>query len=146
MASFIDLKSAISELNDNFRRPGLPALEFSLPLYDLKSDWTKTYPNADGPGVYVLLDGNQVVVYVGKASFSATIGSRLGNHIVRDSNGEPCVSNPAWESAHIRYISTIGLPIVHAFEAPAIEEFLITRLQPCPFLNHIGRKSAMNAT
>ena len=137
MPSLAQLKTAIDELNARFPRPSLPPLELS-DVYDLREDWPrKKYPCSDSPGVYALIDETDEVAYVGKASFNHVIGNRLGARFCYGPDKAVMLTVPEWQSERIRYIAAIGLPAEHAFEAPAIEEFLIHRLQPR--LNSVGR-------
>ncbi len=131
------LQQALDVFNRDFPRPGMDKVLLSLPFYDLQVDWPKQFPNAESPGVYFLFDDQQLLVYVGKASFSNLIGYRLGARVVYDEQRRARLV-PRWEAAKVRYIATIALPAEHAFEAAAIEEYLVTTLEPCPVLNKIG--------
>ncbi len=120
------LTGALMEFNGRYARPGIGPLYLSEPC-GLDEHWSEEYwPYSTLPGVYVVYDDHNKLIYIGKASLDATLGSRLGAHFSRSSDGsaEP---PPGWKGA--KYVRTIPLPHEHAFEAPAIEEFLITRLE-----------------
>jgi excinuclease UvrABC nuclease subunit len=136
MADFVALQAAIEELNEKHPRPGIPPLTLS-PIYDLKAHWPNQYPCSDQAGVYIALDESKNVVYVGKASLSNVIGKRIGTRIWRGMDPATYAVVADWQDVSVRFIAAIGLDSEHAFEAAAIEEFLIGRLQPP--LNALGR-------
>lgn len=137
MRMLTTLQEAIDVFNRDYPRPGMEPLVLSE-MYDLQVDWPKPYHNSDHPGVYCLFDDQMTLVYVGKASFSHVIGGRLGARICYGPDRRALLTDPKWHAANVRYIATIRFPLDHAFEASALEEFLITRLSPCPKLNTIG--------
>jgi hypothetical protein len=54
-----------------------PAFEPS-PLYHLQRDWhDKEFPNSRGPGCYIFYTENGDILYIGKASFRHSLGSRI---------------------------------------------------------------------
>ncbi len=137
MLTLTHVQRLLDDLDKRYPRPWLGRLQISS-LYDLREDWPDEYPNADKPGVYFLLNNEKELVYVGKASFSNDIGSRLGKRIGYDSQRRALIRDPQWLSACVRYIATVGLAAEHAFEAAAIEEFIVVNLNPCPILNKVG--------
>ena len=54
------------------------------------------------------------------------IGNRLYDHF---GNGPDCIPKQDWLNP-VRYFITIAVPSDLAFEAPALEEFLIKKLHP----------------
>jgi hypothetical protein len=134
MPTLAELHACIRELNEHFPRPGL-TLEFSTP-YDLASDWPNTWPGAVSAGVYAFIGEQDDLLYVGKASCGATIGSRLGAYFGYGPERRAKVYNDFY--AGVRKVATLALPEGRQFEAPAIEEFLIARLGPP--LNKVGRR------
>jgi len=131
------LKSKLKTFNEQFPRYGMEPCKVSEP-YDLREDWEhNSWPNAAGPGVYVILSPSQEVLYVGKASCNHTIGQRLAAHFVAGPDGEAKCTHDWW--GEVRYVCTIGFPEGRAFEAPALEEYLIKELKPR--LNTHGRET-----
>ena len=130
------LKKALDELNKDYPRPGLRALETSK-RYSLDEDWPKTYPNADRAGVYALFGQAGDLLRIGKASCDRKIGDRLGDYFGHGPDGRYAVKDAYYAGA--KFIVTIPLDAGHEFEAPAVEEFLIGRLNPP--LNSAGKKS-----
>jgi len=113
------IENAISLLNTEFPRPSMPLLSVGHP-YCLSRDWPGPWPGAGQPGVYILLDSEGGVLYVGKASCNVRLGDRLGHYF---KYGE----DRSWRSryqcyAATRYVITVPLPTGRAFEAPAIED------------------------
>jgi hypothetical protein len=109
-----------------YPRPGIEALELSKP-YVLIGDWPKPWPNSDLPGVYIFLQDEEIM-YIGKASCEHVLGARLGAYFKRASNGEATLKDKRCEGVHS--VVTIGILKSHAFEASALEEFLISMLGP----------------
>jgi hypothetical protein len=128
MSDMSDLRIAIAEFNAEFPRPKMAPLELQGP-YDVSKDFCNPYPNADMPGVYVILHNDGSILRIGKASCMSTITSRLSGYFKWGVSGTEGVhKHQGYEEARIIY--TIGVPKDRAFEAPAIEEFLIGRLLP----------------
>jgi hypothetical protein len=119
--SLDDLASRIVELNTRFPRPAMTPLSISE-LCDVRS--ASAWPHSGNPGVYALFNERRELVYIGKASCNSGLGYRLGAHFFK--TGMP---KAPWLQ-DVRYVATIPVPLDRAFEAPAIEEFLIARLNP----------------
>ena len=126
---------AVMEYVRDFRRPDLTALDLGE-LYDLFSGAEpgrpgrpNTYPHAERAGVYFVLDDRLNLLYVGKASMGSCIGKRLGSYFTYAPDGGCQVLHDGW-SSRPRYVATIAVPENAPFEAPALEEFLISRLNP----------------
>lgn len=140
MAALSELRTAIDKFNQQFPRPGMKQCEVSA-SYDLPSDWPKTWPSSDHAGVYVLLNQEEEVLYVGKASFNRSLGSRLGDYFCYGENREASIKQERLKDQGVRYVVTIGVEHGHEFEAGAIEEYLIHELQPR--LNVVGRRTSL---
>ena len=125
------LKAVIDDFNKNYPRPSLPELKIS-DIYDLDTDWTNSYPNASLPGIYVFFDRDGELLYIGKVSRKNVLGKRLSAYFGHDDEGGWKLHKPhEWEPYGFpKYICTIPLPADHSFEAPAIEEYLIAKLNP----------------
>ena len=77
-------------------------------------------PYADRPGVYLIMDDKDNVLYIGKSSVA--IG------ICYDGEGNCRVRNPYWSTSP-KYIVAIAVPFDSAFECAALEEFLLANVQ-----------------
>ena len=126
-----DLKKALDELNTSFARPGMDPLKVSE-FCDLHNP-SESWPDAGKPGVYALFNGDKELRYLGKASCNTCLGYRIRAHF--DKHGMPKAD---WAQG-LQFLATICVPSDRAFEAPAVEEFLINRLNPP--LCGIGRSS-----
>lgn len=127
MTTYSDLKKFIESFNAEFPRPNL-----NLTLGELSPVVTdQMWQNADKPGLYFLFDQTQKLLYIGKASFGSNIGVRIGE---RFSSKDCSCIDPRFEA--VTCLATIALPRDRAFEAPSIEEFLISHIKPQ--LNTIG--------
>jgi len=121
MATIQEIQVHIEELKRLV--PGMPSLALSEPWF-IPGSWAEhEYPNSSLPGVYIFADVTANIIYVGKASTG--LGYRIGNEYVgRDGvlKGNKVVGAAA--------LYTIPLPKQLFFLSPAVEEFLISRLQP----------------
>ena len=136
-----DVAAALTWYNARIRHSDHRQLDLSLP-YDLVphshvgmgvavcGKWPQDdYPGHRGPGVYLILDAQAHVLYIGKASARNTIGSRLAEYFGYDSQKRCQFKLSSWKWVP-EYVATISIePELH-FEAPAVEEFLIARLRP----------------
>lgn len=115
-----DLELIVKIFNIKHRRPHG---DISLTeLLDISLEKHASWPSNESAGVYVFLDSNKNIIYIGKASFGNCIGGRLNSRF--DTRWNP--KKP--ESEGCQYITTIALPEEAAFEAAAIEEFLLKNL------------------
>jgi len=119
-STFNDLKRVLDEFNNKHQRPhGKLAL---TSLFDISTQpRTASWPSNGKPGVYVFLDSDKFITYIGKASDN--IGSRLSARFYVSWESK------AKESSDCKYITTIPLPEDVWFEAPAIEEYLLRMLK-----------------
>lgn len=130
------LLAALAQFNNSFPRPGMAPLTLSEP-YVLGVDWPKEeWPGSRLPGVYVFLDSDDTVLYIGKASCGHTVGHRLGAYFQRDQNKTGVIAvDPKAEL--VTHVLVISVPADRAFEAAAAEEFLIREF--CPPRNEKGK-------
>ncbi|MCU8028536.1 MULTISPECIES: hypothetical protein [Shewanella] len=130
LSTFSDLQVALDHFNNDYPRPhGKVEL---TDLLDISVEKNATWPSNESPGVYIFLNREKKLTYIGKASFGNCIGARLNSRfyttwVPKKSESEGCV-----------YITTIPLPREFAFEAPAIEEYLLGALRTRS--NHIGSR------
>jgi len=120
ISTICDLELAVEVFNLKHRRPHG---DISLSnLLDISLNTRASWPSNESAGVYVFLDSNKNITYIGKASFGNCIGGRLNSRF--DTRWNP--KKP--QSEGCKYITTIALPDEAAFEASAIEEFLLKHL------------------
>ena len=133
-----DLLSAVREYDENYRSAKMGKLEISEP-YDMAPEkgetripcdgkWPDMWPYASRAGIYAFIDKNLEVVYVGKASLRSTLGARVSSYCGYATD-RSCQMYHRWTSLP-RYLVTVAVPEDTPFEAPALEEFLISKLQP----------------
>lgn len=90
------------------------------------------FPNAEKKGIYLIFgynskDFSKKAMYIGKASFSSSIGKRLYNHLVKDRDNENYTMYDLSGNIHyLEYVfgldlESIGLDIFSS----ALEEYLI---------------------
>lgn len=120
-STLTDLINAVEEMNVRFPR-AFGSISITAPL-DISVKPNVSWPSNKHAGVYVFLDEKNEILYIGKASFGSCIGSRLNKRF--DSDWIP----KSQYSKGCKYITTIPVPDAHRFEAPAIEEFLLSRLK-----------------
>jgi hypothetical protein len=136
---------AANEFASRHRHSDFPPLEAGGPLDFLPSlpvpagivpqgGWTDPqWPFAEIAGVYLIYSESFDLLYVGKSSMSQCLRKRLYRHF---GGGVTCVLNDPWPQAP-RFIVNIAVPEEMPFEAPALEEYLIKKLQP--LLNAVGK-------
>lgn len=130
LSTFDDLKKDLHKFNIEHRRPH-GELELTG-LLDISTQARASWPSNEKPGVYVFLDSDRFISYIGKASHN--IGSRLSARFDVKWNSK------TRESSDCKYITTIPLPINVGFEASAIEEYLLENLNTK--FNVIGNNSS----
>jgi hypothetical protein len=134
-----DVLEALNHYKSHFRRDGLVPLEFSglQALFpelesapEVTSKWPEAWPFGNRQGVYFVFGSQARLLYIGKASMRHPVGARLSSwfQYAKPSGGCKVVHN-GW-SEPPRFIAVIAVPEGMAFEAPALEEFLIERLSP----------------
>ncbi len=137
MTNFQDLKLALDEFNHEYPRPNMSKLVLSEE-YNILKDFCNPYPGAEFPGVYAIFDTSGELLRLGKASCNSTLGTRLSTYYRwHDVDYIGVSKHEGYENAII--IRTIKVPNERAFEAPALEEFLIGKLNPR--FNTTGRKT-----
>ena len=134
---------ALDYFNDNYPRPGIGPISIEGE-YDLVTDWPKDYPNIRSAGVYIFLDKESNLLYIGKTSCNNTFGYRLTAYFNYGPRPERKCKIKNDYYSDVRKILLIPLPKDHIFEAGAIEEYLIEKLNPK--LNVIGKKASNNVS
>jgi hypothetical protein len=129
---------ALSQYISSYRRSDLPALTVGEPLdlypsrpaptrFSPKLTWKDPWPFDKNPGVYLLYGEDFELLYIGKTSMRRCLGERLYDHFGGD--GGACAPREEWLKS-VRFVINVAVPKELSFEAPAIEEFLIRKLQP----------------
>ena len=127
------VRGAIREYHEKYRNPQLAEPSIS-DLYFLEkqppdsvpkeNEWPATFPYASRPGVYVFLDTNGDLLYVGRAD---NLGTRVSSYF-RYGKDKACEAKDTWHP-HPPY-SLLTVAVTERFEASSLEEFLIGRLDP----------------
>lgn len=122
------VEDCVREYEQSYRHPELEPFTINR-LYDLPGEWLEnTIPDANHQGVYVFYDEDESLLYVGKASWNSTVGARIASNFRRDPETViKTLPNHNWTQSP-RYVQTVRVPI--SFEAPSLEEYLITELRP----------------
>jgi hypothetical protein len=139
MRSIERVRELVQRYNNTYHHPSLRPLALS-DIYSLFPDtknptsvtlgWPATWPCAGDPGVYLIFDCDMSLLYVGKASLNHTLGGRLSSYFQYARDGSRgCEVLGTW-SARPVFVVTIAVDSDKAFEAPALEEYLIGELQP----------------
>ncbi len=125
MSNVDDVRAKIEEYQNRY---GLRQTQISE-LYDLKEDWKadKSWYLAEAKGVYAILDDQEELLYIGKASLGSSLGARLSFWFVGSAEGGVPVPSHNW-SRPPRFVLTVA--VEYSYEAPSLEEFLIKSLQP----------------
>jgi hypothetical protein len=136
MPTLDDLKKEINVYTNKYRNPDLELFRESG-LYDLFPEdnednplviakWPEPFPHLKEAGVYAFLTKELEILYIGKASMNHGLGYRLGTYCGYDENRN-CKLIHEWKGEP-RYIYTVAMPKDSKFEAPALEEYLISRI------------------
>lgn len=131
--NYDDVEKLLKDYHFKYRNPILKELSVSK-KYDLfptkkrsENCWPHTYPHADEPGVYLIMDSEKNVIHIGKSSVA--IGQILGSHFrySKDGTGECQNKSPYW-LIEPKYLATIPVSVNSSFEAASLKEFLISKL------------------
>lgn len=135
-----DVRHAIKEYKETYRRQDLPGLELSG-LYalfpdeattpDVVSRWNDKWPLCERCGVYFIFGRSGRLLYVGKASMKSSIGYRLSTYFQCDKPTGGCRLLYTVVTEKPMYVAALAVPADMPFEAAGLEEFLIRRLRPC---------------
>lgn len=125
---------AVEHYDKTYRHPALRRLEVSG-LYALHPEepgslsaeyrWPHDpWPLHDRPGVYLIFDRLLDLRYIGRAH---VIGRRLADYFATAADGSCRLRHSTWRSAP-SYLMAVA--VERTFEAGALEEFLIGKLDP----------------
>jgi excinuclease UvrABC nuclease subunit len=113
------LQQLVEQYCSTQRHPSLPP--FTIQAYTHES-WRQA-PCRAKAGCYALYAEGQRLIYIGKASHGASIGTRLGVHLDKIRNGVS--KDHRWFEREPRFVDIIE--VVEPFEAPSLEEYLQSR-------------------
>jgi len=129
------LEKALKEIiiyQDTIRHPNLKKLEVSG-LYDLfpkneseykiENFWPKQWTFCGSAGIYLFLDENLEIAYIGKANH---FGNRFGKYFPTGNNGE-CNFKHTWKTIP-RYVVTVAVPQTSKFENSSLEGYLLSKI------------------
>lgn len=111
-----------------------------VPQWDFSWRWNGAVPNYLLGGLYALLSGDRLI-YIGLGASRGGglyqergISRRLIAHVISsaaDRNaGRDYVLQSRWDDLGVDVVATIGFPLEYAYLAPALEDYLIGRLNP----------------
>lgn len=122
----------VAEFSEKFRGKNLKEFEKSK-NYDLFPENDDTYgwrtgewPNNGRYGVYLIMDKDENVIYIGE---SKNIGKRLSDYFKYADDKSCQIMHNNWSKAP-KYVCSIAVPSETWFERLALEEFLIYNVKP----------------
>ncbi|OYP56262.1 hypothetical protein CIK99_09720 [Prevotella sp. P5-92] len=94
--------------------------------------WPAPWHNGSSPGVYILLNSNKEVIYIGEA---VTIGKRLGDYFCYDENNNCMIREVSKKDS--KFVVSFALEEEEHYMRFSLEQYLIGELNPP--LNKYGR-------
>lgn len=91
-------------------------------MQTIEKSWPATWINSGKAGVYMFLDENLEVAYIGKSNH---FGYRLSNYFAYDN--KKCKAKHTWITIP-RFVVTIAVPDNSRFECTSLEEFLLSKI------------------
>lgn len=142
-----DLNEELEYYCTRLRGPDMPKLKMSglYNLYPTSDDteceyrWPDDWPFVESPGVYFVFDADMQVLYIGKASMNSCFGARLSTYFRSGADKECVVKNSESWKGDPHFVAVIPMEKKYRFEAPALEEYLITKLKPIDNKEGTGR-------
>jgi len=99
-------------------------------VFVCENRWPKSWKHPLRAGVYAFFSEDAALLYVGRASFRSSISARLATYCGYQEGPERlCKLSNRWNQLP-RYVVTVAVPDQTKFEASALEEYLISKLQP----------------
>ena len=114
----------------NFSESGI----YSLFPQEGEYGWPAPWGNGSSPGVYILLNSNEEVIYIGEA---VTIGKRLVDYFRYDENNNNDCMIKDVSKKDSKYVVSFALTKEEQYMRYSLEQFLIGELNPP--LNKHGR-------
>ena len=119
-----------------FRRHWPESISVPAPQWDSQWDWKGSVPYHDKGGVYALFNDLGDLLYIGLGA-SVGAGNRVGFGISRRLTGHVITTDkekgsgyykPEKNWSDVRAIAAIGFPNEYCYLAPALEDYLIGRI------------------
>ncbi|WP_042372504.1 GIY-YIG nuclease family protein [Bacteroides neonati] len=133
MAKLDEAKTLIHSYECKYRNPKLIPFLISdkYDLFPTDSEsvncWPKCYPYVDRAGVYLVMDAEDNILYIGKSSVA--VGRRLGRYFGYSADGKSCLIKDENWTKPPKYIVTVAVPIDSPFECASLEEFLLKEIK-----------------
>jgi hypothetical protein len=148
MSDIKEVISTITAYKNKYRRNDFPDFEISgiydlspsekTEIIDIAYKWPDPWPHAFKKGIYLIFGNNMRLLYVGKASMKNDIGNRLNSYFRYTDDKKGCkIVHSGWK-IQPRFVVTVAVPEGLAFEAPALEEYLISSLNTSQLENMKG--------
>ena len=129
------IQTFVEQYHKEWRHPRLEPLVCSdmyslFPEKTMESptvlNWPAQWPNDDRPGVYLIFGAQRQLLYIGKSQW---LGRRLTSYFGwNNGRNSACrVVHSSWRTAPT-FVATTA--VAESFEAAALEEFLIARVNP----------------
>ena len=133
------MEKLVQETSEFFNRHWYGDLPEPVWSFDWK--WYGPVPNYLLAGLYALFcDDSLIYIGLGRGSVSRGISARLERHVL-SKRGEDerygYVPQEKWKKLGVNRLATIGFPSEFSYLSPALEDYLIGRLQPSA--NSIGK-------
>ena len=109
-----EVRRLVAEYCQTQRHPSLES--FVVHAHTLSSWWNT--PLSAGPGCYAIYGSDEALLYIGKASLRASVGSRLAAHLRH--------VRPSWSATSPTYVDIIE--VTEPFESPSLEEYLLMKV------------------
>jgi hypothetical protein len=118
---YVKALAAVDQYGSDYRHPGRPPLivhdAHTMSSTGIRGSWEGTEASCKS-GCYLIFSADGDLLYVGKASNTKSLGSRLVRFRYNEHGWLP---KPEW---------VVMVEVPEPFEAPSLEEFLISKLQP----------------
>ena len=113
----------------------------NCPTWNFDWQWRGAVPNYLLPGLYALFKDEELVyIGLGRGGAERGLSARLESHVLKIEkcgNDKWYVPQPKWAELGVNQLATIGFPTDYGYLAPALEDYLIERLNPPA--NRVGR-------
>ena len=125
------LQNAIKWYEDRFCVRFTPTVIYALYPKE-EYGWPQPWPNPDSAGIYIFLDSNKTIVYIGKAS---QMGARLSHYFGYGENAKCILKDKRIDD--ISYVQCYSCSQEEPYACLSLEEYLISEMNPK--YNKIGR-------
>jgi len=124
------MDSLIQETAEFFNRHWYGDLP--VPEWNFNWNWQGPVPNYLLGGLYALFrDDSLIYIGLGRSGESRGISARLVSHVLKSSDkSEGYIPRDKWQQLGVNKLATIGFPPELSYLAPALEDYLISRLKP----------------